>query len=186
MSPPWDKTKLCRLCMNTLKSDSSVSLFDSQEKAHMVTEKLRQFVNLDVNPADTLPHQVCQSCVINLDFCIQFVDRIRRLNHLLQDSSSGQDLTLIQAELTSHYPYLYNNGSSNVSSNAQTIPFHQGHFFGPSTVLKHDQKVRKILPKQQPDQEKSDKVSDEFTIRNPSNIKAQVQNGQYMIPVTIS
>ena len=157
----------CRLCLNTLNSANDVSLFDPNP--HLVTEKLRQFVNLPVEKFDKLPKKVCQSCVVNLDFCIQFVDRCRRVNNLL---NSDQKTDQIQNELTSHYPYLY--GSTNNIKNPQTVPFEQGSFFGPTQNF---QKQRKILPKQKRDS------NSKITINNTGNLKTQ--NGQYMIPVTL-
>ena len=63
---------------------TTVTLFDQQQQPHIVVEKLKQFVNLNVDPYDQLPQKVCQSCVVNLDFCIQFVDRCRRVANLMQ------------------------------------------------------------------------------------------------------
>ena len=37
--------------------------------------KLRNFLNMELSPGDRLPKAVCVTCVTNLDYCIQFVDR---------------------------------------------------------------------------------------------------------------
>ena len=37
--------------------------------------KLRTFLNFSVSSDDRLPKTVCVTCVTNLDYCIQFVDR---------------------------------------------------------------------------------------------------------------
>lgn len=116
----------CRLCATTLKD--SLSLFDQENSPHLVAEKLRQFVNLPVGPFDNLPKKVCQNCAVNLDFCIQFVDRCRRVTHLMQ---SGQQLPFIQSQLHEHYPYLYGSVHHH-AKNPQTVPFPQGSFFGPT------------------------------------------------------
>ena len=70
--------------MSALSDSTTVTLFDQHQHPHIVVEKLKQFVNLNVDPYDQLPQKVCQSCVVNLDFCIQFVDRCRRVANLMQ------------------------------------------------------------------------------------------------------
>jgi hypothetical protein len=64
-----------------------VQLFDKQNQPHIVADKLRQFVNLSAEANDNLPHKVCHNCVVNLDFCIQFVDRCRRVFDMLQNGA---------------------------------------------------------------------------------------------------
>ena len=89
------RAKWCRLCMSALNDPldtASVSLFDEKDNnQHIVVDKLRQFVNLTVEPFDKLPQKVCQNCVVNLDFCIQFVDRCRRISHLVQNEAVELD-----------------------------------------------------------------------------------------------
>merc|ERR1719219_2759203 len=96
--------KWCRLCMIALSDSATtttVTLFDQQQQPHIVVEKLKQFVNLNVDPFDRLPPKVCQSCVVNLDFCIQFVDRCRRVANLMQIHSETGELQMdtVQTEL---------------------------------------------------------------------------------------
>lgn len=167
--------KSCRLCLSPLGS-ACIDLFDDKQRPHIVTDKLRQFVNLQVNSYEKLPFKVCQNCVVNLDFCIQFVDRIRRIDQLIRTEPTS-DLSKFQAELTSHYPYLYGSLSGNQDKNPQTVPFNPGAFFGPTSDTSNSssgsKKVRKILPKK-----KDEKMSS-------AAVKTHVQNGQYMIPVTV-
>merc|ERR1712018_146320 len=111
--------KICRLCA---KPESSLSsLFKEDNTEHSVAEKLRQFVNLNVSPYDNLPSKVCQNCVVNLDFCIQFVDRCRRVSHLMQNGSETTT-SKIHEQLQDYYPYLYDGGSgeSKPPNNPQT------------------------------------------------------------------
>ena len=115
----------CRLCATALKD--SLSLFDEENSPHLVAEKLRQFVNLPVSPYDNLPPKVCQNCVVHLDFCIQFVDRCRRVTHLMQ---SGQQMACIQSQLHENYPNLYGSVNHHHTKNPQTVPFTHGSFFG--------------------------------------------------------
>jgi len=139
--------KWCRLCMSALNdSATTVTLFDQQQHPHIVVEKLKQFVNLNVDPYDQLPQKVCQSCVVNLDFCIQFVDRCRRVANLMQiqgnSSNNGGDLQMdtLQTELNTHYPYLYGESNyphTNHDRNPQSVPFPQGSFFGPTENQYH-------------------------------------------------
>jgi len=229
--------KFCRLCMSALTDFTSVTLFDKQQQSaavpHIVVEKLKQFVNLTVDPYDRLPPKVCQSCVVNLDFCIQFVDRCRRVANLMQiqtgsTENSVMDMETIHTELNSHYPYLY--GSLNPASHApdrnpQSVPFPHGFFFGQTSTLQNQAaqntfpnstiKVattnnkspksnhRKILPKNMKNpepnaisscSEKKSKVENPtatgsnnpiMLTNNSNNVKTQIHNGQYMIPVTL-
>lgn len=139
--------KCCRLCMSALTdADSSVTLFDKDQlqQPHIVVQKLKQFVNLNVDPFDRLPSKVCQSCVVNLDFCIQFVDRCRRVANLMEIRDDKEDkiqMETIQSELSSHYPYLYTSNANstipmnqNQDRNPQSVPFPHGSFFGPTQV----------------------------------------------------
>ena len=120
--------KICRLCA---KPESSLSsLFKEDNTEHLVTEKLRQFVNLNVSPYDNLPSKVCQNCVVNLDFCIQFVDRCRRVSQMIQNGSDTQ----LHEQLQGYYPCLYvgSGGDAKSSNNPQIVPFPQSAFFGPT------------------------------------------------------
>ena len=136
-------------------ADTAVTLFDKeqQQQPHIVVQKLKQFVNLSVDPFDRLPSKVCQSCVVNLDFCIQFVDRCRRVTNLMQiqigevEGAGGKmQMGTIQSELTSHYPYLYGSNHSvptNLDRNPQSVPFPHGSFFGPTqTQVVHNSSAK--------------------------------------------
>ena len=46
---------------------------DGEETSHGT--KVRSFLNLRLSCEDRLPKAVCVTCVTNLDYCIQFVDR---------------------------------------------------------------------------------------------------------------
>jgi hypothetical protein len=202
--------------MSALTDSTSVTLFDKQQASpHIVVEKLKQFVNLTVDPYDRLPPKVCQSCVVNLDFCIQFVDRCRRVANLMQiQTDNPMDMETIHTELNSHYPYLYSSSSPHTSDrNPQSVPFPHGFFFGQTTlqnqasqhsfpnstvkVNKSPKNVqRKILPKQNmktqedssvscSDQKKVEKPTGNNSVMTSNNVKTQIHNGQYMIPVTL-
>ena len=122
---------VCRLC---LKPETSISLFKSDNTEHLVADKLREFVNINVSPYDNLPSKVCQNCVVNLDFCIQFVDRCRRVTQLMQN---GEQVTQIHKQLQEYYPYLHGSGAiakpqNSRAVNPQTVAFPQGSYFGPT------------------------------------------------------
>ena len=121
--------KICRLCAKPVDPSLS-SLFKEDNTEHLVTEKLRQFVNLNVSPYDNLPSKVCQNCVVNLDFCIQFVDRCRRVSQMIQNGSDTQ----LHEQLQAYYPSLYvgSGGEAKPSNIPQTVTFPQGAFFGPT------------------------------------------------------
>ena len=146
---PLSEEERCRLCLSTSanaspsQSSSSknfVNLFDQNDRPHLVVDKLRQFVNLNIHPQDKnyCSNRVCRSCVMNLDFCIQYVDRCRRVNELMLQ---GENPDNIVATVTSHYPYLYKSSDNIMSNNMpgacqnenpQTVPFQMGQFFGPT------------------------------------------------------
>jgi len=147
---PLSEEERCRLCLSTSanaspsQSSSSsknfVNLFDQNDRPHLVVDKLRQFVNLNIHPQDKnyCSNRVCRSCVMNLDFCIQYVDRCRRINELMLQ---GENPDNIVATVTSHYPYLYKSSDNIMSNNMpgacqnenpQTVPFQMGQFFGPT------------------------------------------------------
>ena len=147
---PLSEEERCRLCLSTSanaspsQSSSSsknfVNLFDQNDRPHLVVDKLRQFVNLNIHPQDKnyYSNRVCRSCVMNLDFCIQYVDRCRRINELMLQ---GENPDNIVATVTDHYPYLYKSSDNIMSNNMpgacqnenpQTVPFQMGQFFGPT------------------------------------------------------
>ena len=78
--------KYCRLCASNMVPDQLLHLFgdsnanpgteeegETPETGHAA--KLRTFLNFSVSSDDRLPKTVCVTCVTNLDYCIQFVDR---------------------------------------------------------------------------------------------------------------
>ena len=200
-----DRCRLCLAVFDDLTSRNFVNLFDQSNRPHLVADKLRQFVNLDIHPSDNCSKKVCRNCAVNLDFCIQFVDRCRRVHDLVNNGEKPEN---IEATVTSHYPYLYKTSTTSPSQNEnrQTVPFEMGKFFGPTnnfvsneepsdsmvvevephTILtphhnhqpsKCNKKVRKILPKYA-----------EFTSLNDvkyDNVKT-AQNGQFLMPVSIT
>merc|ERR1712110_1183690 len=108
---PLSEEERCRLCLSTSanaspsQSSSSknfVNLFDHNDRPHLVVDKLRQFVNLNIHPQDPCSKKVCRNCVMNLDFCIQYVDRCRRVNQMVNQNESPE--TIVDT-ITSHYPY---------------------------------------------------------------------------------
>ena len=66
--------------------------------------KLRNFLNFSLSVEDRLPKAVCVQCVTNLDYCIQFVDRCRRVESLLQ---RGLDVDYVASEADFRYTYLF-------------------------------------------------------------------------------
>ena len=125
----------CRLCLSSLAAEVNdsryVTLFDHNDRPHLVVDKLRQFVNLNIHPQDPCSKKVCRNCVMNLDFCIQYVDRCRRVNQMVNQNESPE--TIVDT-ITSHYPYLYKSTFVQ-SENPQTVPFQMGQFFGPTVNL---------------------------------------------------
>ena len=76
--------KYCRLCASNMVPDQLLHLFgdstpDTEEEGETPetghATKLRTFLNFSVSSDDRLPKTVCVTCVTNLDYCIQFVDR---------------------------------------------------------------------------------------------------------------
>ena len=71
--------RYCRLCASNMVQDQLLHLFgdlnpDTEEETGHAA-KLRTFLNFSVSSEDRLPKTVCVTCVTNLDYCIQFVDR---------------------------------------------------------------------------------------------------------------
>ena len=71
--------RYCRLCASNMVPDQLLHLFgdlnpDTEEETGHAA-KLRTFLNFSVSSEDRLPKTVCVTCVTNLDYCIQFVDR---------------------------------------------------------------------------------------------------------------
>merc|ERR1712226_1018446 len=134
---PLSEEERCRLCLSSSKN--FVNLFDQNDRPHLVVDKLRHFVNLNIHPQDKnyCSNRVCRSCVMNLDFCIQYVDRCRRVNELMLQ---GENPDNIVATVTSDYPYLYKSdhmammpaAPMSQNENPQTVPFQMGQFFGPT------------------------------------------------------
>ena len=127
-------------------------MFDQNDRPHLVVDKLRQFVNLNIHPQDKnyCSNRVCRSCVMNLDFCIQYVDRCRRINELMLQ---GENPDNIVATVTSHYPYLYKSDMAMMSAapmsqneNPQTVPFQMGQFFERKDCKSDFANARSIFP----------------------------------------
>lgn len=130
----------CRLCAMAVPEDQQVrlanlSLSNRENIDNSLTSKLRFFLNLNVTPED-FSHITCTHCINSLEFCIQFVDRCRRIESLVHDHSSDPDS--IASELVCRYPYLYHQQAQNPNVVAGTnnysttyhAPSQSGAFFG--------------------------------------------------------
>lgn len=96
--------RYCRLCAMMARTDQLVKLFGDQRDNELLM-KLTSFLSFNVSPIDRLPKQVCVSCVSNIDFCIQFVDKCRKIEQQLQ---TGADIEFVQW----HSNYRYSNKGS--------------------------------------------------------------------------
>ena len=132
--------KYCRLCATNTRADQLLKLYNDkedgkgqgkEETSHAT--KIRTFLNFSMASGDRLPKKVCVQCVTNLDYCIQFVDRCRRVESLLQ---RGLDVDYVAQEADYRYTYLFPAPySSGHSSNLQEHDENSSPFFGntPST-----------------------------------------------------
>lgn len=97
--------KYCRLCAANVRPEQLLKLYEDGEAGETThSTKLRSFLNMELNPGDRLPKAVCVTCVTNLDYCIQFVDRCRRVESLLQ---RGLDVNYVAQEADYRYTYLF-------------------------------------------------------------------------------
>ena len=129
--------KYCRLCATNTRADQLLKLFNESDDNNGGTEhrtetanaaKIRSFLNFSVGSDDRLPKKVCVQCVTNLDYCIQFVDRCRRVESLLQ---RGLDVDYVAQEADFRYTYLFPSPySSDTRTNPQEYGDHTSPFFG--------------------------------------------------------
>lgn len=103
--------RYCRLCALVVRQDHLLKLFDDPGPNRSATPaettngvKLRHFLNFSISPLDRLPKQVCVTCISNLDYCIQFVDKCRRIEGLL---FRGLDIDYVATEVSYRYSYLF-------------------------------------------------------------------------------
>jgi len=87
-----------------VRQDHLLKLFDDNRVETQNTGKLRHFLNFVISPVDRLPKHVCVTCISNLDYCIQFVDKCRRIDGLLQ---RGLDVDYVATEISYRYSYLF-------------------------------------------------------------------------------
>lgn len=102
--------KYCRICALCVRPDHLLKLWDDSgggedEKSETANcDKIRNFLGFEVSYEDRLPKQVCVQCINNLDYCVQFVDKCRRIESLLQ---RGLDLDYVANEIDYRYTYLF-------------------------------------------------------------------------------
>jgi len=98
--------KYCRLCALNVRPDQLLQLFEDDPSRSETPNgaKLRNFLSFNIRPEDRLPKQVCAQCISNLDYCIQFVDKSRRIESLLQ---RGLDVDYVASEVDYRYTYLF-------------------------------------------------------------------------------
>lgn len=132
----------CRLCATNTRADQLLKLYNDKDdgngKREFKTEtshatRIRTFLNFSMASDDRLPKKVCVQCVTNLDYCIQFVDRARRVESLLQ---RGLDVDYVAREADYRYTYLFPSPySSGHYSNHHEHDGHSSPYFGhtPST-----------------------------------------------------
>ena len=98
----------------------------------------RNFLGFGLSWEDRLPKQVCVQCVNNLDYCVQFVDRCRRIESLLQ---RGLDVDYVASELDYRYTYLFPSPYAGQESRPAypDFPTDSRSFFGPTPGLQEQQ-----------------------------------------------
>lgn len=158
-----DCNNYCRLCCT--RTESQLTLFsDDDPNTTALALKLKQFLNLQASPVDRLPKVVCTNCAANLDFCIQFVDRARRIDNHWRN---GSDIEYIQSDITYRYPYLYHQTTNNATNN--TFNPEQGcSFFGSSAQFVADNNYVNNSKKteQQQQQERVPMYRQDITVDN--------------------
>ena len=99
---------------------------------------LRNFLGFGLSREDRLPKQVCVQCINNLDYCVQFVDRCRRIESLLQ---RGLDVDYVASELDYRYTYLFPSPYASQESRPAypDFPADSRSFFGPTPGLQEQQ-----------------------------------------------
>lgn len=120
------------------RTDQLVKLYGDQRDNGLLL-KLTNFLSFNVSPIDRLPKQVCVNCISNLDFCIQFVDKCRKIEQQLQ---TGADIEFVQW----HSSYRYSNKGS---YEAMHDPY-SGAFFGQTEGLPTEQHREHQRPEPEP------------------------------------
>lgn len=122
--------RYCRLCSLMVRQDHLLKLFDDNRVETQNTGKLRHFLNFVISPVDRLPKHVCVTCISNLDYCIQFVDKCRRIDALLQ---RGLDVDYVATEISYRYSYLFPTPYPGQESSRNTANYPEqtpANFFG--------------------------------------------------------
>jgi len=136
--------KYCRLCALCVRPDHLLKLWEesgSEETNKTETPncgKLRSFLGFGVSCEDRLPKQVCVQCVSNLDYCVQFVDKCRRIESLLQ---RGLDVDYVASEVDYRYTYLFPSpyGGQESRQTYPDLPDPGGPFFGNTSSSQESQ-----------------------------------------------
>lgn len=142
----------CRLCALVVPEDQQIRVDPDEPddlSGNSLNVRLKIFLNLQISSQD-FSRIVCTHCANSLEFCIQFVDRCRRLHNLIVNRST--DLDEIQSELVYRYPYLYHHnqnvtGSGLTSNNsAYTCLVHPegGGFFGATNFGQHSEDHQRL------------------------------------------
>jgi len=125
--------KYCRLCALNVRPDQLAKLFEDDPNKTETSNgsKLRNFLSFNITSEDRLPKQVCVQCISNLDYCIQFVDKCRRIESLLQ---RGLDVDYVASEVDYRYTYLFPSPYASQDTRAAYPEFPEsgGSFFGSS------------------------------------------------------
>eukprot|EP00092_Neocalanus_flemingeri_P024101 GFUD01026147.1.p1 GENE.GFUD01026147.1~~GFUD01026147.1.p1 ORF type:complete len:564 (-),score=135.91 GFUD01026147.1:157-1848(-) len=127
--------KYCRLCALNVRPDQLLKLFeDNPNKTETPNgTKLRNFLSFNITCEDRLPKQVCVQCISNLDYCVQFVDKCRRIESLLQ---RGLDVDYVASEVDYRYTYLFPSPYPSQDNRPAYPEFPEtgGAFFGSSNT----------------------------------------------------
>eukprot|EP00090_Calanus_glacialis_P010471 TRINITY_DN18862_c0_g1_i1.p1 TRINITY_DN18862_c0_g1~~TRINITY_DN18862_c0_g1_i1.p1 ORF type:complete len:561 (-),score=106.20 TRINITY_DN18862_c0_g1_i1:127-1809(-) len=125
--------KYCRLCALNVRPDQLLKLFEDDPSKTETPNgaKLRNFLSFSITCEDRLPKQVCVQCISNLDYCIQFVDKCRRIESLLQ---RGLDVDYVASEVDYRYTYLFPSPYPSQDNRAAypEFPDTGGPYFGSS------------------------------------------------------
>ncbi|XP_013183459.1 zinc finger protein 271 [Amyelois transitella] len=119
---------LCRLCLN--KSTLSVSIFGAapdDETNVSLTSKISDCFELQIDPNDGLPGNICYKCLFEVDKCSKFkLQCIQNENRLRQITNQAGELDNSNSSEVNNY---YNN------TKESTRPKPEEYFVGDSVVM---------------------------------------------------
>ncbi|XP_053601467.1 zinc finger protein 665-like [Plodia interpunctella] len=120
---------LCRLCLN--KSTFTTSIFGAtpdDETNISLTSKISQFFELQIDPDDGLPGNICYKCLFKVDKCCKFkLQCIQNENRLRQITNRAGELDNSNSSEVSNY--IYSNSQESMK------PKHEEYIVEDSVVM---------------------------------------------------